>query len=79
MTVHLACHDAEAARAVADEWRPFGGPGNTAATDGADVVVIRFTDERFPLDIAEWAYENGKADNDDAARVIRRAGEAQHG
>ena len=79
MTVHLACRDVDSARAVVEEWRPFGGPANTAtAADGMDVVVIRFADPRFPVDVAEWAFENGYADDDDAARVIRRTGEAQY-
>lgn len=69
--IRLTClTDAAAAAVVAEHADYFGaGPSNTVRQDGADVVIDYF-DKRWPLDIAEWAYENGHATDNAAARVI---------
>jgi hypothetical protein len=67
----LVCLSEESAATVADAYAdPFGdNPSNTVRQDGAEVVIDYF-DKRWPLDIAEWAAEQGHASDADAARVI---------
>lgn len=67
----LTCHtSADAAAVVAEHADYFGaGPSNTVRQDG-NHVVIGYFDKRWPLDIAEWAAEQGHATDTDAARVI---------
>lgn len=69
--IRLTClTDAGAAAVVAEHADYFGaGPSNTVRQDGTDVVIGYF-DKRWPLDIAEWACENGHATDSAAARVI---------
>lgn len=72
MTIaRLQCVSPEAAEAVVEEHADYfgAGPSNTVEQDG-DVVVIGFYDKRWPLDIAEWAAEQGHAHDNDAARVM---------
>lgn len=40
-----------------------------ARVDGSRVILI-YIDKRYPLDVAEWAFENGHADDPSAAAVI---------
>ncbi len=67
----LTClSEGDAAMVVAEHADYFGaGPSNTVRQDGA-VVVIDYFDKRWPLDIAEWAAEQGHAADAEAARVI---------
>ncbi|WP_141576071.1 hypothetical protein [Actinomadura sp. WMMA1423] len=69
--IRLPClTDAAAAAVVAEHAEYFGaGPSNTVRQDGAS-VVIGYHDPRWPLDIADWAFENGHATDSAAARVI---------
>lgn len=69
--IRLTCiSEASAAAVVAEHADYFGaGPSNTVKQDGAQVVIDYF-DKRWPLDIAEWAFEQGHAHDDEAARVI---------
>lgn len=70
-TVTLACvSDDDAATVAAEAYRP-GDLCNTARQDGRR-VVITYTDKRYPLDIASWAFENGHASDAEAAGVIAR-------
>ncbi|MFH9610463.1 hypothetical protein [Streptomyces sp. NPDC017448] len=70
-TVTLTCITPEAAAAVVDEHDGYFGAGasNTVRQDG-NTVVIDYFDKRWPLDIAEWAHEQGHAHDTDAARVM---------
>ena len=68
-TVQLKCLDAKAAAAVVAEWSSCGGADNTVQQAG-DRVRISYFDKRYPLDVAEWAFENDHAHDADAARVI---------
>jgi hypothetical protein len=67
----LACLSEDAAAAVVAEHADYfgAGPSNTVRQDGA-VVVIDYFDKRWPLDIAEWAAEQGHASDSAAAGVI---------
>lgn len=69
--VRLTCLTPEAAAAVVDEHADYFGAGasNTVEQDGP-VVVIDYFDKRWPLDIAEWAGEQGHASDSAAASVI---------
>ncbi|MFE9099782.1 hypothetical protein [Actinomadura geliboluensis] len=69
--VRLTClTEDDAAAVVAEHADYFGaGPSNTVRQDGT-AVVIDYFDKRWPLDIADWAFENGHATDDAAARVI---------
>lgn len=67
----LTCLSEESAAAVVGEHVDYvgAGPGNTVRQDGP-VVVIDYFDKRWPLDIADWASEQGHASDAEAARVI---------
>lgn len=69
----LTCLTPEAAAAVVDEHNDYfgAGPSNTVHQDGNEVVIGYF-DKRWPLDIAEWAGEQGHASDSAAAAVIAR-------
>lgn len=69
--VRLTCISPEAAAAVVAEHADYfgAGPSNTVRQDGTS-VVIRYFDKRWPLDIADWAGEQGHATDHDAAAVI---------
>lgn len=67
--VRLTCISPEAAAAVVEEAHRPLDTMHTVRQDGA-VVVIGYYDPRWPLDVADWAFENGHAHDDDAARVI---------
>lgn len=60
----------DAEKVIAEHADYFGaGPSNTVRQDGTDVVIDYF-DKRWPLDIAEWAAEQGHASDTAAAHVI---------
>lgn len=67
----LTCLDEKAAEAVVSEHADYFGAGasNTVRQDGL-VVVIDYFDKRWPLDIAEWAAEQGHATDAAATAVI---------
>jgi hypothetical protein len=67
----LTCHSDTAAEAVIDEWADYFGAGksNTVRRDGTQ-VVIEYFDKRWPLDIADWAAEQGHASDSATAAVI---------
>jgi hypothetical protein len=67
----LICISPAAAAAVVDEHADYfgAGPSNTVRQDGAHVVIDYF-DKRWPLDISEWAAEQGHASDSAAAVVI---------
>lgn len=69
--VTLRCLDTEAAQRVVNEFpnRDRGGVSNTMSAAGA-TVVITYVDKRWPLDIADWAGEEGLASDSASARVI---------
>ncbi|SFK74260.1 hypothetical protein [Streptomyces pini] len=70
-TTRLACLSPESAAAVVDEHDAYfgAGPSNTVRQDGNEVVIDYF-DKRWPLDVAEWAAEQGHATDSAAAAVI---------
>lgn len=65
----LQCLSPASAAAVAEEIGNAGGTDNTLAVLGA-VVHITYFDARYPLNLAEWAADNGHATDDAAAAVI---------
>ncbi|MFI2078602.1 hypothetical protein [Streptomyces triculaminicus] len=70
--IRLTCiSPASAAAVVEDASRPTrrGDMAHTVRQDGTH-VVIGYYDLRWPMNVAEWAHENGHAHDDDAARVI---------
>jgi hypothetical protein len=64
----LQCLSPASAQAVAAE-ADMPGQNHRARADGSTVVLTYF-DKRYPLDVAEWAFENGHADDPSAAAVI---------
>jgi hypothetical protein len=64
----LQCLSATSARTVAEEASGHD-PDHYARADGTAVVLTYF-DKRYPLDVAEWAFEHGHADDPSAAAVI---------
>jgi hypothetical protein len=65
----LVCLTAVGATAVAEEIGDNGGPDNTVSVHG-NVVHITYFDARYPMNLAEWAADNGHASDEAAARVI---------
>lgn len=63
----LTCLSETAAKAVA---READRPGINRAVAFGQHVFISYCDMRFPLDIAEWAFDHGHADDDSAAALI---------
>ena len=61
-----------AAAVVAEAARP-GASAHTVRQDGS-AVVIGYYDARWPMDVAEWAFENGHAGDEEAATVIAGLG-----
>lgn len=67
--VTLACVSAEDARIVAAEADRPSDPDHRCREDGSN-VVITYYDKRYPLDVADWAFNAGHASDADAASVI---------
>ncbi|MDX3111545.1 hypothetical protein [Nonomuraea angiospora] len=67
--IRLQCLSAESAAAVVNEVTRPADTVHTASQDSHD-VVIGYHDIRFPMDVAEWAFEHGHCHDEDAARVI---------
>jgi hypothetical protein len=65
----LVCLDEEHAKAVIEEATRPGDTAHTVRQDGR-VVIIGYYDKRWPLDVADWAGENGHCTDNAAARVI---------
>ncbi|GAA5033038.1 hypothetical protein [Streptomyces siamensis] len=65
----LICLDEQHAAAVTEEATRPGDDVHTVRQEGA-VVVIGYFDKRWPLNVADWAGENGHASDSAAARVI---------
>jgi hypothetical protein len=68
-TVRLRCLNGEVAARVAAEGNSVGNPQNMCRAVG-DQVVIYYVDKRFPLDVAEWAGENGHASGSAVGSLI---------
>jgi hypothetical protein len=69
MTTVLTCISPEAAQAVATEANKAGDPAHWAIAAGCAVTLTYF-DKRFPMDVAEWAHDNGHAEDAEADRRI---------
>ena len=69
MTTVLTCVSPEAAQAVAAEANKGGDPAHWAIADGS-AVTLTYYDKRYPYDVAEWAHENGHAEDAEAAATI---------
>lgn len=71
MQITLKCLNTDAAQTVFTEHVDYFGAGvsNTVRVDGSN-VVIEYFDKRWPMDIAEWAAQQGHASDESAARVI---------
>lgn len=67
--VRLRCISPEAAAAVVAEAPRTDDADSTVRQDGQD-VVIGYIDLRWPMRLAETAFTNGHAHDEDAARVI---------
>lgn len=76
----LTCLSSDAARAVAREAdRPgtnrasvFGAFAFGGGEASARIVYLSYCDKRFPLDVAEWAFNNGHCADSAAGDVIAR-------
>ncbi len=64
----LQCVSADAAQKVAIE-ADHSWDDHHASADGT-AVVLTYTDKRYPLDVADWAFQNGYASDAAAADVI---------
>jgi hypothetical protein len=64
----LVCLSPEAAKTVAAE-ADKPEQNHRAIAEGS-VVLLTYSDKRYPLDVADWAFENGHADDASASAVI---------
>lgn len=64
----LQCLSAESAQAVA-AYADLPDQNHRARADGPTVMLSYF-DKRYPLDVADWAFEHGHAEDSAAAAVI---------
>lgn len=69
--VTLTCVTEEDARLVAREADRPSDPDHSARQDGTRVIITYF-DKRYPLDVADWAFQNGHASDDETANTIAR-------
>lgn len=69
--IRLTCLSPANAAAVVNEATRPGDTTHTVRQDGA-TVVIGYFDKRWPLDIADWAGDNGHATDSAAAALIAR-------
>jgi hypothetical protein len=69
--IRLTCLSEKSAAAVVTEHADYFGAraSNTVRQDG-QAVVINYFDKRWPLDIADWANEQGHATDYAAACVM---------
>jgi hypothetical protein len=65
----LTCLSDEAAKAVV---READRPGTHRTVAFGKQVFISYSDKRYPLDVAEWAFDHDHADDDAASAVIAR-------
>jgi hypothetical protein len=65
----LDCLSDKAANAVA---READRPGTNRAIAFGSRVFISYCDKRYPMDVADWAFEHGHADAHAASAVIAR-------
>lgn len=54
----LQCLSPDSATAVAAE-ADIPGTSQRARAEGS-IVVLDYCDKRYPLDVAEWAFQNGR-------------------
>lgn len=67
--VYLTCLSPDhAAAVVAEAARPDDADHTVRQDD--NTVVIGYYDARWPMDVADWAFKNGHASDDDASSVI---------
>lgn len=66
----LECVSPEAAQTVATE-ADAPSQNHRARAEGS-VVVLSYFDKRYPMDVADWAFQNGHASDRAAADVISR-------
>lgn len=66
----LQCLTPVAAQAVAAE--ADNPEQNHRARAYGSAVVLTYFDKRYPLDVAEWAFNNGYCDDSAAGDVIAR-------
>lgn len=64
----LQCLSPASAQAVVAE-ADMPEQNHRARADGV-AVVLSYFDKRYPLDVAEWAFEHGHADDESTAAVI---------
>ena len=67
----LECGTTEDAARVAREADRPGDPCHRARQDGPR-VIITYLDKRYPLDVADWAFQHGHASDAEAAGMIAR-------
>ncbi|MFC1410384.1 hypothetical protein ACEZCY_14075 [Streptacidiphilus sp. N1-12] len=67
--IRMQCLSEQGAALVVEEGTRPDDQVHTVQQDG-DVVVIGYGDIRWPMDVAEWASNNGHATDHEAARVI---------
>ena len=69
-TARLECVSHESAQKVAAE-ADKPSQNHRARAEGS-AVVMTYLDKRYPLDVADWAFQNGHASDEAAANVIAR-------
>jgi len=69
MTADLVCVSPEAAQSVAAKANKGGDPAHWSIAAGSTVTLTYF-DKRYPYDVAEWAHDNGHAEDAEAAATI---------
>lgn len=67
--IRLQCLDVQHAQAVAEELTRPGDEHHNVHQDGTR-VAITYDDIRWPMDVAEWAFDNGHCHDDQASRVV---------
>jgi hypothetical protein len=67
--ITLTCASAEDARIVALNADRPGDPDHRCRQDGARVIVT-YHDKRYPLDVADYAFQAGHASDAEAANTI---------
>jgi hypothetical protein len=67
----LTCVSAEDARIVAAAADRPSDPDHGCREDGARVVITYF-DKRYPLDVADYAFQTGHATDAETANTIAR-------
>lgn len=67
--IRLRCLDTDHAATVTAELTRPGDEHHNVRQEG-EQVVITYDDIRWPMDVAEWAFDHGHCHDDQASRVV---------